>query len=81
MKKLFGVAIAGAFAIAPFTRRVTDVESDQHFDISVDGKTYNVSAWTRLPRRLEEGDMVRVYDRRTNDNDITNASVTIIDNN
>ena len=64
-----------------FTGRVTDVKSDQRFDISVDGKTYNVIASTRLPRRLNEGDMVRVYGRRSGDNNIVNATVVVINNN
>lgn len=63
-----------------FTGRVTDVESSQRFDIVVDGKTYNVTTSSRTPSYLDEDDTVRVYGRRTGDNDIVNATVTITTN-
>ena len=63
-----------------FNGRVTDVESDQRFNMVSDGKTYNVTASSRLPRRLEEGDTVRVYGRRSGDNDIVNATVVVTRN-
>jgi membrane protein implicated in regulation of membrane protease activity/translation initiation factor IF-1 len=63
-----------------FTGRVTKVESDQRFDIAINGITFNVIATSRLPRRLTRGDYVRVYGTRTGDNDISRATVTTIDN-
>jgi hypothetical protein len=61
-----------------FTGTVTKVEDDQ-FDIRADGVTYNVST-TRVPRGLDRGDVVRVYGERFGNNDIRNASVTIVNN-
>jgi membrane protein implicated in regulation of membrane protease activity len=63
-----------------YTGRVTDVDSNQNFDIEVNGTTYNVYAKERLPRRLNRGDYVRVYGVRSGDNDIRNATVAILDN-
>jgi len=64
-----------------YTGRVVDVESDQRFDIVVGSTTYNVITTSRLPRRLTDGDRVRVYGQRDGDNNIVNATVTILDNN
>jgi len=64
-----------------YTGRVTNVDSDQRFDLNVDGTTYNVISTTRLPRRLNEGDQVRVFGRPIGDNDISSASVVVINNN
>ena len=64
-----------------FTGRVTDVDSDQRFDILIGNRTYNVISTTRLPRRLNRGDMVRVYGRLSGSNDIVNATVVVINNN
>ena len=63
-----------------FTGRVSNVDSDQRFDIVVDGKTYNVATSSRVPRGLDEDDRVRVYGLRTGDNNIVNATVAIVDN-
>jgi hypothetical protein len=63
-----------------FTGVVTNVRSDQSFDIRVGGTTYNVYSNSRLSRRLNEGDTVRVYGVRTDGNDIRNASVSLLSN-
>ena len=63
-----------------FTGRVSDVKSAKRFDLVVNGTTYNVMTSSRLPRRLDEDDQVRVYGRRTGNNDITNATVSILNN-
>ena len=63
-----------------YTGRVTDIASGERFAIEVDGITYNVMTSSRLPRDLDEGDRVRVYGRRSGDNDIVNATVSIVDN-
>lgn len=64
-----------------FTGRVSNIESDQRFDLVIGGTTYNVITSSRFPRDLEEGDQVRVYGRRFGANDISNARVSIINNN
>jgi hypothetical protein len=62
-----------------FTGTVTKV-SNNRFDIRVNGSTYNVDSSSRLPRGLDRGDIVRVYGERYGNNDIRNASVSIIEN-
>ena len=64
-----------------YTGRVEDVDSDQRFELDVNGTNYDVLTSSRLPRGLDEGDTVRVYGRRSGDNNITNATVSILDNN
>lgn len=64
-----------------FTGRVTSIKSNEDFDVLIDGKTYNVTTRSRLPRRLNRGDIVRIFGRRSGSNDIKNATVVIIDNN
>ena len=61
-----------------FTGRVTNVRSDSSFDLKANNRTYNVYAVTRLPRRLNENDEVRVYGRLYGNNDIRNANVALI---
>ena len=63
-----------------FTGRVTSVESNSRFNIEVGNTDYNVYLSTSAPRRLDRGDVVRVYGRRYGNNDIRNASVAIIAN-
>ena len=63
-----------------FTGRVTDVHSNQSFDIRADSQTFNVYSNVRLPRRLNKGDRVQVVGDRSGKNDIRNASVTILRN-
>lgn len=62
-----------------FTGTVTKVDSSRRFDIRADGKNYNVFLNSGT-RRLDRGDVVRVYGERSGSNDIRNASVTIIRN-
>lgn len=64
-----------------YTGRVSKVDSDQRFDLVIGNTTYNVITSSRLPRRLNVNDRVRVYGRRTGNNDITNATVAVINNN
>jgi hypothetical protein len=59
---------------------VTSVESNSRFNIQEGNTEYNVYLSTNAPRRLDRGDIVRVYGRRYGDNDIRNANVTIISN-
>ena len=49
-------------------------------DVRINGNTYNVYASTRLPGRLNRGDLVRVYGQRYGNNDIRNSSVRILRN-
>lgn len=60
---------------------VTDVHSGNSFDLSANGRTYNVYTSTSLPHSLSRGDEVRVYGRPHGNNDIRNASVRVTDNN
>jgi hypothetical protein len=62
-----------------FTGTVTKV-SNNRFDIRVGNTTYNVASSSRLPRNLDRGDIVRVYGQRFGQNDIRNASVSMINN-
>lgn len=61
-----------------FTGRVTNIESEQRFDIMVGGTLYNVKPSSPISRRLNRGDMVRVYGLRSGTNDIINANVVIL---
>lgn len=61
-----------------FTGRVTDIESNQRFDIMVGSTLYNVKPSSPISRRLNRGDMVRVYGLRSGTNDIINANVVIV---
>ncbi len=63
-----------------YTGIVTGVRSDQSFDVRIGGDTFNVYLSTRLPRQLNTGDYVRVYGVRSGNNDIRNASVSILNN-
>ena len=65
---------------ATYTGTVTDVNSDS-FDISANGRTYNVYPSSGVPRDLDEGDSVRVYGRPYGDNDIRNANVAVTSSN
>lgn len=62
-----------------FVGTVTDTHGSDKFDLRVNGRTYNVYP-NRNSRRLDRGDVVRVYGQRTGNNDIRNASVAIIRN-
>lgn len=63
-----------------YTGTVTNVRSNQSFDISVGGKTYNVYTNSRTPRGLSRGDQVQVTGVQQYNNDIRNASVSILRN-
>lgn len=63
-----------------FTGTVSKVNSDSKFELRYDGKTYDVYVSGRLPRRLDRNDVVRVYGYRYGNNDIRNASVTVLRN-
>ncbi len=60
---------------------VTNVRSGNSFDLSANGRTYNVYTSSSLPRGLSQGDRVSVSGRNRGDNDVTNARVSILDNN
>ncbi len=60
---------------------VTNVRSGNSFDLSANGRTYNVYTSARLPRGLNRGDEVRVSGRPYGDNDIRSATVRVTDNN
>ena len=59
---------------------VTNVRSGNSFDLSANGRTYNVYT-SNLPRGLSRGDQVRVSGRPYGDNDIRNATVRVVSNN
>ena len=65
---------------ATYTGTVTNVRAGNSFDLSANGRTYNVYT-SNLPRDLSRGDQVRVYGRPYGDNDIRNATVRVVDNN
>jgi hypothetical protein len=75
-----GYPSGGYYGAQSFTGVVTNVRSDQSFDVRIGGGTYNVYLNNVLPRQLNVGDQVRVYGVRYGSNDIRNASVTIIRN-
>jgi hypothetical protein len=62
-----------------FTGTVTRTDGRNKFDLRVGGRTYNVYP-NSSNRRIDRGDVVRVYGQRTGNNDIRNASVSIIRN-
>ena len=66
---------------ANFSGTVTNVRSGNSFDLSANGRTYNVYTSSDLPRGLSRGDEVRVYGRPYGTNDIRNATVRVTDNN
>lgn len=57
---------------------ITKINSKRQFDIRVDGKTYNVTLSGNAPRGLDRNDYVRVYGKRSGNNDIKNASVSVL---
>ena len=63
-----------------YTGTVTRVRDDRSFDVRIGNAVYNVYTNSLLPRALDEGDVVRVSGLRQNNNDIRNASVSIISN-
>jgi len=63
-----------------FTGRVTDVNSNGEFKLRVGNQALDVFTNNRLPRGFDEGDVVRVYGRRTGSNDVRNANVSIVNN-
>jgi hypothetical protein len=63
-----------------FTGVVTRYRGDNLFDMRIGGTTYNVYTINRLPRRLDDGDVVRVTGRRVGSNDIRDARVTVVRN-
>ena len=65
---------------ATYSGTVTNVRSGGSFDLSANGRTYNVYT-SNLPRGLSRGDQVRVYGRPYGDNDIRNATVRVVSNN
>lgn len=62
-----------------FTGTVTDVESNSKFEVRVGGNTYDVYP-SGTARRVDEGDIVRIYGRRYGNNDIRNANVVVVRN-
>jgi Ni/Co efflux regulator RcnB len=62
-----------------FTGRVDRVESGSKFELRADGRTYDVYTNGRV-RHLNRGDVVRVSGYRYGNNDIRNASVTVLRN-
>jgi hypothetical protein len=66
--------------VQTFTGKVTKIRTGDSFDISVGSKNYNVYTASRLPRRLDKGDVVQVSGVRTGDNDISNATVSLVRN-
>ena len=65
---------------ATYTGTVTNVRAGNSFDLRANGRTYNVYTPSGVPRGLSRGDEVRVYGRLSGDNDIRNASVSILTN-
>lgn len=63
-----------------FTGVVTRDRGNNLFDVRIGGTTYNVYTVNRLPRRLDNGDVVRISGRRVGTNDIRDARVDIIRN-
>ena len=63
-----------------YTGTVTRVRSDQSFDVSINGKTFNVYTVSRTPWGLSTGDTVRINGVQKYDNDIRDASVSVIRN-
>jgi hypothetical protein len=63
-----------------FVGTVTNVKSNQSFEIRVNGHDYDVYSNSHLPRGLNRGDTVRVYGVRSGNNDIRNAGVALIRN-
>ena len=63
-----------------FTGTVTKVDSDRHFDIRVNGHTYNVELAGRAPRHFDRGEGGRVYGHRSGINNIINGRVDIVKN-
>lgn len=66
---------------ASYSGTVTNVRSGNSFDLSANGRTYNVYTSSSLPRGLSRGDEVTVNGRPYGSNDIRNATVRITDNN
>ena len=63
-----------------YTGTVTRVRSTQSFDINIGGNIFNVYTVSRTPWGLSTGDTVRVNGVQQYNNDIRNASVSIIRN-
>jgi Ni/Co efflux regulator RcnB len=63
-----------------FTGTVSRVNSDSKFELRYNGDTYDVYVSGRMPRSLDRNDVVRVYGYRSGNNDIRNASVTVLRN-
>jgi membrane protein implicated in regulation of membrane protease activity len=61
-----------------FEGQMVNWRDDSSFDIRVNGKIYNVYMNHRAPRRLSNGDTIRVRGTRYGDNDIRDAEVTSI---
>ena len=63
-----------------FTGTVTDVNSHRGFKLRVGNQSFDVLVNNQFPRGFDEGDVVRVYGLRNGDNNISNASVSIVNN-
>jgi len=59
---------------------VTRVRSSQSFDVNIGGNTFNVYTVSNVPRALSVGDQVRINGVQQYNNDIRNASVSILRN-
>jgi hypothetical protein len=64
--------------VQTFTGVVTKVESSSKFDLRVGHQDYDVYPSGRIPRGLHKNDLVRVTGYRYGNNDIRNASVTVV---
>jgi hypothetical protein len=72
---------SGYSAYRNFTGVVTRVYyGEDKIDVRIDGRIFNVYLSSRLPYRLNRGDVVRVYGRRYGNNDIRNSSVRVLRN-
>lgn len=61
-----------------FEGEVTEITSDERFDLRVDGKTYNVFPINGVPRALRTRQIVQVRGWRYGNNDIRDAYITIL---
>jgi membrane protein implicated in regulation of membrane protease activity len=63
-----------------YTGTVTSLRSANSCDVRINGNTFNVYTDTRLPRGLSVGDQVRINGVQQYNNDIRQATVSILRN-
>ena len=63
-----------------YTGQVTNVRSGQSFDVNINGNTFNVYTVSNVPRGLSVGDVVRINGIQQYNNDIRQASVSVLRN-